>query len=128
MRGDMKLKIIAIFSVLFSFSANLFASEMQARIAINTYLNGLVSGDIRMIKSLAAKNFAERLKHIDNNPDYSNFLKSKYHNVNLSITDVAGRDPSYQVQVSALSSNGEQEVFIFTVEEVNGNWLITNEK
>jgi len=121
------LVVMGIVSV--SSVTTVFANEQQARTTVEAYLGGLVTGDIATIKSLVTTTFAERLKHMDTNPEYySNFLKTRYQGVTMDIVEIVGDAVSYKAKVSVVTPDGEQEFYIFLVEEVDGIWRIAGEE
>ncbi len=121
--------VVGAVLIFFVSSGNVLANEQQVRVTVETYLSGLLNGDVAKLKSLVTPGFAGRLRHMDSNPDrYGEFLKSRYAGAAMNIVEIIGDAIPYKVRVSVVAPGGEQDYYTFLVEEVDGVWLIAGEE
>ena len=95
---------------------------------VKEYLNSLVNGDTQQLVQLIDGRMKQSNRQLVLNPDtYSQFLKTNYAGVQMTIEDIAPDGAGVRAKVRFDYPSQDSSIIEFLLTESNGLWKITDE-
>lgn len=117
--------LIAVFII--SFGA-INANALEPGDTVLRFLQSLKNGNIEMIKdSITGEFLSKRKVLLEQNENYSEFLKKVYQEAEFRINETTAIDNDVLVNVEVNSPNGKTELNLFLKKDMEGNWKIFKE-
>jgi predicted ester cyclase len=95
---------------------------------VNEYLSSLVNGDTQKLVQLIDGRMKQNNRQLVLNPEtYSQFLKTNYAGVQMTIEDIAPDGAGIRAKVRFDYPSQDSSIIEFLLTESNGLWKITDE-
>ena len=110
-------------------SVNVFdANAMEPNDIVLSYLQALKHGDIAAIKdSIAGKLYKKRKVLLEQNENYSEFLKKFYQDAEFQISKTTAKDDKVFISVDVDFSGKKTNFTLLLLKNAAGNWKIYEE-
>ena len=117
--------LIAAFIISFGVTK---ANALEPDDTVLKFLQALKNGNIEMIKNSISGEFLNKRKVLlEQNENYSEFLKKVYQEAEFRINETTEIDNDVLVNVEVNSPNGKTELNLLLKKDLEGNWKIFKE-
>jgi hypothetical protein len=108
---------------------NVAASASSPQETVQRYLNSLASGDTKVLVDLIDGSMKDRgHRLLTENPGYSQFLRTQYAGVVMTIESITQAGDDYNVQVRFDYPTSDSTTTRFTLKLIDGGWKVVNEE
>ena len=117
-----------ILSILIASFISVAAYASTPNDTVLLYFQSLKNGDVVTIKDLiTGKLYEKRKVLLEQNENYSEFLKNLYQYAEFEITETIVKDSDAQINVQVNSPDGKRPFILFLKKDDEGNWKIYKE-
>ena len=117
-----------ILSILIASFISVAAYASTPNDTVLLYFQSLKNGDVVTIKDLiTGKLYEKRKVLLEQNENYSEFLKNLYQYAEFEITETTVKDSDAQINVQVNSPDGKRPFILFLKKDDEGNWKIYKE-
>ena len=117
-----------ILSILIASFISVAAYASTPNDTVLLYFQSLKNGDVITIKDLiTGKLYEKRKVLLEQNENYSEFLKNLYQYAEFEITETIVKDSDAQINVQVNSPDGKRPFILFLKKDDEGNWKIYKE-
>jgi uncharacterized membrane protein YvbJ len=117
-----------VLSILIATFISVAAYASTPNDTVLNYFQALKNGDVGTIKELIAGELYEKRKVLlEQNENYSEFLKKNYQYFEVEITGTTINDNDAQINAEVNSPDGKRPFTLFLKIDDLGNWIIFNE-
>ena len=117
-----------ILSILIASFISVAAYASTPNDTVLLYFQSLKNGDVITIKDLiTGKLYEKRKVLLEQNENYSEFLKNLYQYAEFEITETTVKDSDAQINVQVNSPDGKRPFILFLKKDDEGNWKIYKE-